>query len=87
MSSPGVLIVEDDADLRDALSETLSGSEYPVFAVDSGAAALSVLGREAVGLVVSDLQMSPMNVHQLLAEIRRRHPAMPAVLPPATTLP
>jgi two-component system, response regulator FlrC len=80
MSSPGVLIVEDDADLRDVLSETLSGSEYPVFAVDSGAAALSVLGREAVGLVVSDLQMSPMNGHQLLAEIRRRHPAMPAVL-------
>jgi two-component system, response regulator FlrC len=80
MSSPGVLIVEDDADLREVLSETLSGSDYPVFAVDSGAAALSVLGREAVGLVVSDLQMSPMNGHQLLAEIRRRHPAMPAVL-------
>src|SRR5690606_20817920 len=80
MSSPGVLIVEDDADLRDVLSDTLSGGDYPVFAADSGPAALSILGREPVGLVVSDLQMSPMNGHQLLAEIRRRHPAMPAVL-------
>lgn len=80
MSSPGVLIVEDDANLRDALRETLSETDYPIFAADSGAAALSILGREPVGLVVSDLQMSPMNGHELLAEIRRRHPAMPAVL-------
>jgi two-component system response regulator FlrC len=80
MSSPGVLIVEDDANLRDVLSDTLSGRDYPVFAADSGAEALSILSREPVGLVVSDLQMSPMNGHELLAEIRRRHPAMPAVL-------
>jgi len=80
MSSPGVLIVEDDANLREVLSETLGGRDFPVFAADSGAAALSILSREPVGLVVSDLQMSPMNGHELLAEIRRRHPAMPAVL-------
>jgi two-component system response regulator FlrC len=80
MSNPGVLIVEDDANLRDALSDTLGGRDFPVFAADSGAAALSILSREPVGLVVSDLQMSPMNGHELLAEIRRRHPAMPAVL-------
>jgi two-component system response regulator FlrC len=80
MSNPGVLIVEDDANLRDVLSDTLGGRDFPVFAADSGAAALSILSREPVGLVVSDLQMSPMNGHELLAEIRRRHPAMPAVL-------
>jgi len=80
MSSPGVLIVEDDANLREALSETLSGGDYPVFAADSGAQALKILGQEPVGLVVSDLQMSPMDGRELLAEIRRRHPAMPAVL-------
>ena len=80
MSSPGVLIVEDDANLREALSETLSGSDYPVFAADSGAEALTILGREPVGLVVSDLQMSPMNGRELLVEIRRRYPALPAVL-------
>ncbi|MEX2257895.1 MAG: sigma-54 dependent transcriptional regulator [Woeseia sp.] len=80
MFNPGVLIVEDDANLREALRETLGESEYPVFAADSGAAALSILKREPVGLVVTDLQMSPMNGHDLLAEIRRRHPEMPAVL-------
>lgn len=29
MSSPGVLIVEDDANLRDVLRDTLGGSDFP----------------------------------------------------------
>lgn len=80
MSSPGVLIVEDDANLRGALKETLGDGDYPVFAADSGSAALSILDREPIGLVVSDIQMSPMSGRELLSEIRRRHPALPAVL-------
>ncbi len=80
MSDAAVLIVEDDANLREALSDTLAGSPYPVLAAASGAEALRILGRERVGLVVSDIQMSPMDGHELLGEIRRQHPAMPAVL-------
>lgn len=80
MSDVGVLIVEDDANLRHALSDTLASGRYPVFAAGSGAEALSIIEREAVGLVVSDIQMEPMSGHELLGEIRRLHPAMPAVL-------
>lgn len=80
MSDPGVLIVEDDADLRTALEDTLGDCDYPVFAADSGSAALSILDREQIGLVVSDIQMSPMTGRELLGEIRRRHPVLPAVL-------
>ncbi len=81
MPEAAVLIVEDDANLRSALSDTLKGgSRYPVLAAGSGAEALSILERECVGLVVSDIQMEPMNGHELLGEIRRQHPAMPAVL-------
>ena len=80
MADPGVLIVEDDADLRSALQDSLSEGRWSVFAADSGPAALSILDREAIDLVVSDVEMAPMNGHQLLGEIRRRHPALPAVL-------
>ncbi len=81
MPEAAVLIVEDDASLRAALSETLAGgSDYPVLAAGSGPEALSILARERVGLVVSDIQMQPMSGHELLGEIRRQHPAMPAVL-------
>lgn len=80
MREAAVLIVEDDAHLRGALTDTLASGRYPVFAAGSGAEALSILDRERVGLVLSDIQMEPMNGHQLLGEIRRQHPAMPAVL-------
>lgn len=80
MSSPGVLIVEDDANLREALLESLRDGEHPVFAAGSGPEALDILNDEEIGLVVSDLQMEPMDGHELLGTIRREHPALPAVL-------
>ena len=80
MSEPAVLIVEDDANLRQALSDTLSGSHYPVFSAESGQEALSILNSESVGLVVSDVQMEPMSGHELLGHIREHNPALPAVL-------
>lgn len=80
MSSPGVLIVEDDANLREALLESLSDGEHPVFTAGSGPEALDILNDQEIGLVVSDLQMEPMDGHELLGAIRREHPALPAVL-------
>ena len=80
MNSPAVLIVEDDANLREALLETLSDGDHPVFAAGSGPEALDILDAEDIGLVVSDLQMEPMDGHELLHEIRQQHPTLPAVL-------
>jgi two-component system response regulator FlrC len=79
-SRPAVLLVEDDPVLRETLLETLQTGEHPVFAVASGPEALDIMNRESIGLVVSDLQMEPMNGHELLGHIRQRHPAMPSVL-------
>lgn len=80
MTQPAVLIVEDDANLREALLDTLQTGEHPVFAAASGPEALTIINRESIGLVVSDLQMEPMDGHALLGEIREHHPALPAVL-------
>lgn len=80
MSSQGVLIVEDDATLRDALTDTLRSNNIAVIAAASGPEALSILLREDIGLVVSDVQMEPMNGHELLAAIRQRDPGLPAIL-------
>lgn len=80
MSSPGVLIVEDDAALRDALTETLRANDISVAAAASGREALSILSSEDIGLVVSDVQMEPMDGYELLSAIRQRDPGLPAVL-------
>ena len=80
MSNPAVLIVEDDQNLREALLDTLRNGDHPAIAVASGPEALDVLNAQDIGLVVSDLQMEPMDGHELLGEIRQHYPALPAVL-------
>lgn len=80
MTEPVVLIVEDDPHLREALYDTLAGESLNVLVADSGPAALEILAREPVGLVVSDLQMEPMDGATLLRNIRELKPTLPAVL-------
>ena len=67
-----ILIVEDDAALREALVDTLGLAGYQVVEAADGSAALVQLERHRVGMVVSDVQMKPMDGHQLLLEVKQR---------------
>ncbi len=80
MTTPAVLIVEDDANLREALFDTLNSDDTPVLTADDGTAALDILERERVGLVVTDWQMAPMDGITLLGRIRDEYPNLPAIL-------
>ena len=80
MTNPAVLIVEDDANLREALLDTLQSDAMPVLTADNGVSALDVLGKNDVGLVISDLQMEPMDGATLLRNIHDMRPNLPAVL-------
>lgn len=80
MTDSAVLIVEDDAHLREALHDTLAGESLRVLTADSAPAALDILHSEDIGLVVSDLQMEPMDGAALLRKIRSDYPTLPAVL-------
>jgi len=75
-----ILIVEDDSDLREALCDTLRLAGYQVIAAEGGPAALDVLGQQRVGLVVSDVQMQPMDGHTLLRHIKAHYPYAPVLL-------
>ncbi len=80
MSDASVLIVEDDPHLREALFDTLTAESVSVLTAESGPAALDILDAEPVGLVITDLQMEPMDGATLLRSIHERHPRLPAVL-------
>jgi len=75
-----VLIVEDDSALREALRDTLELSGYTILVAAHGQDALATLGRQAVGIVVSDVQMRPMDGHALLAAIKSEWPHIPVLL-------
>lgn len=80
MMRPAVLIVENDAALREAMLHALQTGEHPVFAAASEADALTILNRESIGLVLGDMEMQSPGGNAVLGEIRERHPALPAVI-------
>ncbi|MET0379189.1 MAG: sigma-54 dependent transcriptional regulator [Spongiibacteraceae bacterium] len=75
-----ILVVEDDADLREALADTLELAEFDVLQVDSGEAALALLAGEYVDMVVSDVNMGGMDGLDLLKAIRQQQPQLPVLL-------
>jgi len=75
-----ILVVEDDPSLREALVDTLELARYRVITAVDGSDALQKLAQETVGLVVSDVQMKPMDGHTLLIEIKQRYPHIPVIL-------
>ncbi|WP_457673228.1 sigma-54-dependent transcriptional regulator [Thiolapillus sp.] len=81
MTNEVILIVEDDKPLQKALSETLDIAGYRVHVADDGEQALSVLERHSeIGLVVTDIQMQPMDGYTLLKHIRRKYRGLPVIV-------
>lgn len=75
-----ILLVDDEPKLRDVLSVALSDLGYRVVEANSGAAALEMLNREDVDLVLTDLRMPEVTGYELLRECKRLDPDLPVVL-------
>lgn len=75
-----ILVVEDDAALRDAVSLTLEMAGHRVIAVDGGPGALEVAAEGGFQLVVTDLRMQPMDGLALLDALRARWPQLPVLI-------
>ena len=80
MSDSTILVVEDDSNLRGALCDTLELAGYKVSATDQGQSALDKLANEQVGLLLSDLQMRPMDGHTLLKKAKEMAPELPVLI-------
>ncbi|WP_111640531.1 sigma-54-dependent transcriptional regulator [Marinimicrobium alkaliphilum] len=76
-----VLVVEDDRDLREALSDTLELAGYRVLLATSAEEALRCLLAECdIRMIVSDVNMGGMSGHDLLEEVRQSYPQIPMML-------
>ena len=84
MSETTILIVEDDPGLREALCDTLELAGYAVVAAQNGVDAVRLLSEPArrgeIAMVISDVQMAPMDGHALLAHVRAHCPEVPMLL-------
>lgn len=78
-----VLVVDDDADIREALREALEQDGYAVAEARDGSAALGYLrAHPAPPLILLDWNMAPMNGARFLEELARdpQLAAIPVVL-------
>jgi len=80
MSQATVLVAEDDPALREALCETLELAGYQVESASDGKAALEIMQHKSVGMVVSDVQMRPMDGHELMTQVKDIYPSIPVLL-------
>jgi CheY-like chemotaxis protein len=71
-----LLIVDDEAPIRTALSTILSEFGYSVKTADDGFSALAEIRREVPDVIVADLNMPRMSGFELLSVVRRRFPAI-----------
>jgi two-component system, NtrC family, response regulator AtoC len=67
-----ILVVDDDADIREVLGDRLESLGYRVFAAETAKAGLELLERQNPQLVLLDIEMPDMNGIDMLREIRRR---------------
>ena len=75
-----ILLVEDDATLREALAETLRLADYEVVTAADGETALVALTADVFEAVVTDYQMKPMDGFALLSAIRELRPSLPVLM-------
>lgn len=80
MQKGRLLVVEDDADLREALVDTLELAGYDVKDADCGESAIVRLAQESFDMVVSDVNMPGIDGHQLLEHVAAKYPGLSFLL-------
>ena len=73
MTKKQILLVEDDSNLREALSDTLKLNGYQVVMAEDGQQALLKLQNHTIDLILSDVQMQPMDGFELLRNLKQKN--------------
>ena len=80
MKALPILVVEDDQDLLEAICTTMKLAGYSALPASNGNTAMAILQESQVGMVVSDVQMKPVDGFALLKKIKAFNPELPVLL-------
>jgi len=80
MPKGSILVVDDEAEIREGLVLLLESEGYAVVAVETGDAGLARLEEEPFDLLLLDVSLPDHNGIDLLQQIRERDPVLPVVL-------
>jgi CheY-like chemotaxis protein len=68
-----ILVVDDESDIRDILSDVLTSEGFEVNTAENGAAALQILLKANYDLLITDLNMPQMDGIELLDRIYEKN--------------
>jgi excisionase family DNA binding protein len=77
---PHVLVVDDEASIRDLLSQTLALAEYAVDVASDGRSALERLRLQHYDLLIADLKMPGLDGQHMIREARRYRTDLPVII-------
>lgn len=80
-----VLVVDDEAHVRQLLGQAIRTAGHDVVEADSSAAALKVMERQPAAVVFTDIQMPGKDGVWLTLELRKRYPSTAIVLATSVT--
>ena len=72
-----ILVVDDEADVRETLSQMIASLGYQVSAAESGVEALEMIKGGEVDLIITDLSMPRMTGLELIGHSKRLNPDIP----------
>ncbi len=75
-----ILVVDDEAMMRELLDKILRRDGYQVLAAADGAEALEIMRRQKVNLVISDIKMPQVDGYGLLKAIKAEFPKVPVIM-------
>ena len=75
-----ILVVDDESDMRTALSHALSRGGFSVESVASGTEALIKLKKDPFGMVITDLKMPEMSGMEVLGAVKKLSPQIPVIM-------
>ncbi len=79
-STISILVVDDEALIRNLLEQVLTKEGYRVLLAQDGREALDIVGANKVDIVVSDMMMPRLNGMELLKILKRDRPAIGVVV-------
>jgi len=77
---PRVLVVDDEASIRELLAKTLALAEYDVETAPDGRAAIERLRMSSYDLLIADLKMPGIDGLSLIREAKRLKADMPVII-------
>lgn len=75
-----VLVVDDEASIRDLLAKTLALAEYDVDTAADASAALELVRAADYSLLIADLKMPGMDGLTLIRQVRRIRTELPVII-------